>query len=50
MPNRVGGRHHAPVVAKRLAGVRVDVEARIVAAGNIQTNAVALFEDIRRGV
>src|SRR5207253_6116143 len=45
--NRVVGRHQPPMLLQRFAAVWVYVEAREVAARNIESNAVSLGEDIR---
>jgi len=37
----------APIVIERFAGVRVDVEAREVAAGNVEADAMAAWEHQR---
>src|SRR5207253_9174944 len=44
---RVWRHHQAAVVAQGFAGVRVHVEAREVAAGEIDPDAMALLEDVR---
>src|SRR5262245_11466802 len=48
--NRVHRGLHAAVAIERVAGVGVDVEARKFAARDIHANAVALREDVRRGI
>ena len=45
--DRVVGRDHAPVVAERVAGVGIDVEPRVIAARDVDPDAVALLEDVR---
>ena len=42
----VVGRDHPAVVAQRVAGVRVHVEPRVVAARDVDADAVALLEDV----
>ena len=44
--DRVVGRIHAPVVAERIAGVGIDVKPRIIAARHVDSDAVALLENI----
>ena len=39
----------APIVVERLAGVRVHVEPREVAAGDVEPDAVPALEDERVG-
>ena len=44
--DRVVGRDHAAVVAQRVAGVRVHVEPRVIAARDVDPDAMALLEDV----
>src|SRR4051812_12330653 len=46
MVNRVDRRDPAPVVIKGFACVRVDIETREIAAGNVDPDAVPLLEDV----
>src|ERR1035438_10928216 len=48
--NRVLGRLPAMIVVEGLAGVRVHVESREVAARDVQANAVAALEDEGGGI
>src|SRR5207244_8529806 len=43
----VGGDGPAPVLVERLAGIRIDVESREVAARYVDADAVPTFEDER---
>src|SRR4051812_48916587 len=47
--DRVIRRRHAPIAAERLARVRVQIEARKVAARDVDANAMALLEDVGGG-
>ena len=44
----VVGDHHSAVLAERLAGIRVYVESREVAAGDVDPNAMTFLENICR--
>ena len=48
--DRVFGNGGKPVKPDRFTGIRIDIETGEVTAGNIQTNAMALFEQVAGGI
>ena len=46
----VGSDYQAAVCVERLASIRVDIEAREVAARYVHADAMALFENVRCGI
>ena len=49
MEDGVGGLHDSGVAGCALAGVQIAIEAREVAAGDFQANAMAFQEDVAGG-
>src|SRR3989442_8448822 len=48
--DRVVGHHPAAIVVERLAGIRVHVEAREIAARDVEAGAAAFLEDEGSGI
>ena len=50
MIDRVNRGHHPAVIVERFTRVRIHIETREIAAGNIHANAMPFLEDIGSGV